>query len=218
MIYVRTILKVMKVKLKKEKLTLKQPWLIFCIKNFKPGEFVKDQIYKILTIPRIAIIENKEDINPTEEESGFFYNGHGDIECVYRSRGFIFGLRDPLCDLSELETWNFDPYVFWACFSSVWLRKWKMKNWLGFKSYIGYDCRNKNERKWWKKHLNSVLGAVFAVGEGQQEQGKVYETTKKGYDEARTLYQREKISYLSVVLAAALHDGIEMGEDFGQLK
>lgn len=216
--YVTTILKVLGMKRKKEKFLLKHPWLIYSIKNFGPSEFVKDQIYKILTIPRIAMIESKENIKPTEDNRGFFYNGHGDEKEVYRSRGFIFGLKNPFCDLSELETWNFDPYIFWACSSSVWLKKGKKRNWLGFKNYIGYDCRNKNERKWWKKHLKSVLGAVFSVGEGAREQSKILETTKKGYDEARSLYQRKKLSYLSVLLSAALHDEIEMGEDFGKLK
>jgi hypothetical protein len=131
-------------------------------------------------------------------------------------RVYIFGLRNPLFNLSELETWNFNPYIFWACSSSAWLKKWEKKNWLGFKSYIGYDCRNKKERKWWKGNLKSVLRAVLSVSEGAQEQSKILETTKKGYDEARTLYQREKISYLSVLFSAALHDEIEMGEDFGK--
>ena len=214
-IFGRIILKKLEVKLKKEKFTLKHPWLIYSIKNFGPSEFVKNQIYKILTIPRIAIIENKENIKPTEDNRGFFYIGHGDEETVYRSRGFVFGLRNPLCDISELKTWNFNPYIFWACSSSVWLKKWERKNWLGFKNYIGYDCRNKNERRWWKKHLKSVLSVIFAVAEGKQEQSKIIEVTKKGYDEARTLYQKKKLSYLSVLFAAALHYEIKMGEDFG---
>ena len=218
MIYVKAILKVLKKKRKKERFNIKHQWLIFCIKNYKPSDFVKYQIYKILSIPRKAIIESKVYIKPTKDKRGFFYVGHGDKECVYCARGFIFGVKNPFCDFSELETWNFNPYIFWACSSSVWLKKWKMKNWLGFKNYIGYDCRNKNERKWWKNHLKSVLNAVFSVGEGAQEQNNILETTKKGYDKARTLYQRKKISYLSVLLSAALHDEIEMGEDFGKLK
>jgi hypothetical protein len=218
MIYVRAILKVLKAKRKKEKFSLKHLWLIFYIKNFSPSEFVKDQIYKILTIPRIAIVENKENIKPTEDNRGFFYIGHGDEECVYRAKGFVFGLRNPLCNLSELETWNFHPYIFWACSSSIWLTKWEKKSWLGFKNYIGYDCRNKNERKWWKNHLKSVLYAVFSVGEGAREQSNILETTKKGYDRAKILYHRKKISYLSVLLSAALHDEIEMGKDFGKLE
>jgi hypothetical protein len=201
---------------KKENFLLSRPWSVYKIKNFGPSDFVNERINKLLPNPQIALLENSETIKSAESNRGFFYNGHGDETCVYRSLGFTFGMKNPLCDLAEMETWNFNPFIFWACSSANWLKKGKKKNWLGFKNYIGYDCRNKKERRWWQNHLHSVLGVVLAVGEGAQEQDKVFATTQKGYVEARTRYQKKKNSYLTVLFAAALHEEIRMGDDFGK--
>ena len=88
---VRSVLEKLGIKRKKEKFTLKHSWLIYSIKNFGPSEFIKDLICQILPTPQKAIIDSKENIKPTAHNRVFFYIGHGNEECVYGSRGFVFG-------------------------------------------------------------------------------------------------------------------------------
>jgi hypothetical protein len=200
----------------KRALDAKRSWLLYVMDDFPACEFYVSIWRQVLGFRHVQEIVDCEELGRISMSIPFLYIGHGDHDGVFRREGIGYGVRNRLSNQQDINRWPMTPLVFWACLSARWLRSIARADWLGFDDYVGCDMRGA-QGSWWRLRMTRLCNVIVDVVERRDNPGTVRIVAEENYKAALDDYaNRRGISYLSVIFARLLSEGVRLGDGFGK--